>query len=79
MKDYTWFLLYLKYAKEVKYVLCNRATSCYAKVIYPLFMKRASLHKKGIDYLSINYIHAYLRNIYIDFLFLLFPYTITKS
>ena len=23
-----------------------------AKVIYPLFMKRASLHKKGIDYLS---------------------------
>ena len=26
----------------------------YAKVIYPLFMKRASLHKKGEDYLSIS-------------------------
>ena len=25
-----------------------------AKAIYPLFMKRRSLHKKGIDYLSIN-------------------------
>ena len=25
-----------------------------AKVIYPLFMKRASLHKKWIDYLSIR-------------------------
>ena len=28
----------------------------YAKVIYPLFMKRRSLHKKGIDYLSIRII-----------------------
>ena len=26
----------------------------YAKVIYPLFMKRRSLHKKGINYLSIT-------------------------
>ena len=26
----------------------------YAKVIYPLFIKRASLNKKWIDYLSIN-------------------------
>ena len=29
---------------------------CYAKVIYPLFMKRASLNKKRIDYLGINLI-----------------------
>ena len=26
----------------------------YAEVMYPLFIKRASLNKKGIDYLSIS-------------------------
>ena len=34
-------------------------TDVYAEEIYPFFMKRRSLHKKGIDYLSINLFNNY--------------------
>ena len=35
-----------------------------AKVIYPFFMKWASLNKKGIDYLSIRLVRARSNRVY---------------
>ena len=46
-------LCYVQLFHILKQINHTLAIITYAKVTYPLFIKRASLNKKGIDYLSI--------------------------
>ena len=45
-----------------KYRFSNLFQNIDAKVIYPLFMKRASLNIKGKDYLSMSHRKFFLKN-----------------